>query len=183
MSDLPEGCIDELRAGTLPIDRDLGTLSSGNSSYSVFGFNGSECYSYSWFKFKNGSSEKLMTPHYGLNVNSSAWDCNHTALTWGLYAKVTILGGSTAPWMFVTGGNSFGNLIGGTCTYTPGNPPGGAGVTIATIPVTPAGISIEYRLGVRAWQHDDVNFGHPGTWCGGSSECNHNPLVKFSDAL
>ncbi|WP_437714479.1 hypothetical protein WMF45_49970 [Sorangium sp. So ce448] len=180
MSDLPEGCIDELRAGTLPIDLDLGTLSGSDSSVEVAGFTASECMGYTWLNFKNGTNAKVMTPHYGPNVNSSAFDCNHTALTWGLYFRVVIPFASTSTWVFVKGGNMFGSLVGGTCTYDPENFPHGAGGTSSPLPLTSVpGGWVEYRLAVKAWQHDDTHIGHPGTACGGLTECHNNVVVEF----
>lgn len=180
MSDLPEGCLSQLRSGTLPIHNDFGTLSWHDSTYAVSGHNVSGCAGYTWIKFYNTSNDKVMRPKYGENVNSSAWDCNHTALTWGLYARVMAAWGQVTPWDFVNGGNMYGNLVSGTCTYDPENFPHGAGSTSGNVISSFApGTWIEYRLAVKAWQHDDVDLGHPGTWCGGLSECNHNVGVKF----
>ncbi|WP_159397900.1 hypothetical protein [Sorangium cellulosum] len=180
MSDLPEGCLSQLNSGSLPIHNDFGTLSSFDSTFMVSGQNESACAGYTWIKFFNTSNDKVMRPQYGLNVNSSAWDCNHTALTWGLYMRVMASWGQVTPWTFVNGGNMFGSLVSGTCTYDPENIPHGAGGTSSNVISSSVfGTWIEYRLAVKAWQHDDVAFGHPGTWCGGLPQCNHNVLVKF----
>ncbi|WP_437986812.1 hypothetical protein [Sorangium sp. So ce117] len=182
MTDMTEGCLSQLQAGLLLPDYNLGTLFGNDSSY-VFplGEGAPGCLGYTWIDFRNGTNNKVMTPHYLTNVNSSAFDCQDTALLWGLYKRSWIVGQSPGPWYFVSGGTMRGELVSGTCTYDPSNPPFGAGETSTVVTLSNPNIfsRSEYRLAIKAWQNDDVSAGHPGTWCGSSAQCNQGVSVSF----
>ncbi|WP_437537772.1 hypothetical protein WME79_18920 [Sorangium sp. So ce726] len=182
MTDVIEGCLPQLQAGLLPADYDLHTLLGNDSSYTIpFGKSAQNCLGYTWINFKNSTNNKVMTPRYLLNVNSSAFDCEDTALSWGLYKRAWIVGNPPGQWFFVSGGFMRGKLVSGTCTYDPANPPWGVGET--SVVVTPSTYGIiwrsEYRVAIKAYQDDDVSIGHPGTWCDSSAQCNQGVTVSF----
>jgi hypothetical protein len=181
MTDMSEGCLPQLQAGLLLPDYDLGTLLGNDSSYIYpLGESAPGCLGYSWIKFRNSTNNKVMTPHYLTNVNSSAFDCADTALLWGLYKRSWLIGQSPGPWYFVTGGTMHGKLVGGTCTYDPANPPSGVGETSTVVTLSNNLFTrSEYLVAVKAYQNDDESIGHPGTWCTTSAQCNHGVSVSF----
>lgn len=171
MTDLPEGCLASVRNGSLPVDEQLGIV-SGDVRVTLPGYTDEGCLGYTWAEFYGlFDRTRIIKPSYGINVSTSEWDCNHTSLTFGVYKKVTIplpIGGSLTTWTFVGGGQMYGLLVNGTCTYDPENFPHGLGTK--TLTLTTGGT---YRVATKSWQHDDVDLGHPGTACDGEDMCHH----------
>jgi hypothetical protein len=177
MTDLPEGCLASLNAGTITLSNIFGALQPPSVKMPLGGHNGSGCNGYTWtsFTLPNGPNIHLQ-PMPVTNVNSSEWDCNHTALTWGLYIKPS--GGST--WVFLSGGNLYGKLVRGACTYDPTNFPSQSDSQASwTLPPVPGA---QFRIATRHWQHDDPAIGHTGQWCQGLTSCNHDTTLLMGQS-
>jgi hypothetical protein len=180
ISDLPEACLGGLNQDSWPIDVVVSSYPGNQMTVTAPGRTQSGCTGYSWIKLVSPPTNRILWPDFGVNVNSSAWNCSHTALTWGMYAKAP----GASSWVFINGGaNIMGKLVAGKCTYEhhnffdpsthgPGSPP------FAALPATGS----EFRMAIKAWQHDDLPL-HPNIQCGGLPECHQPVSLLISNSL
>jgi hypothetical protein len=140
------------------------------------GFSNEGCWGFTWFR----SNTANIGPIYfsarmywnGPNIATSAWDCNHSTITYGVFTQP---GGPGTTVTWVGGGSMFGQLVGGTCTYKVSNPPGGWGTDY--VRVTGSQYQ-DYWIAVQQWAHNDPNIGHPGNLCA-SDSCYFSPKIRL----
>ena len=166
--DLLQSCVHGLNTNALPLDRVITGLPNWDLVPSYNDPSQSECANFGWAGFSVRTGPFTVTPTFsGPNINTSAWDCNHSSVTYGLYRwnRVTNL------WSFVGGGVMYGNLAGGVCGHSVNNFPSQAswGRDSLTSYSTP-NIS-RFRIAVQSWSHNDTNIGHPGNLCADRVDC------------
>jgi hypothetical protein len=140
------------------------------------------CHDFTWFNrpLYNAPHNNVFIDFGGPNIVTSAADCQHTMLQFGVYKRFT--GGA---WQLVSLGYIYGKLQNGTCThsYTAANAipsrwhteTGEVGnaphVAIYGGPVL-GGTTVvgEIRIAAYSWVHNDPAIGHPGNVCG-STDC------------
>src|SRR5262245_41085986 len=114
------------------------------------------CENYSWIQLK-GQISSFIASWKG-RTTTSAWDCSHSVMMWGVYKK-----GSGSSWSFVGGGGSYGKMPGGDggqCVYDGTGVPAGWG----SFAVSGSSTTAEYRIGFKLWSHDDPALSH-GDYC------------------
>jgi hypothetical protein len=127
------------------------------------------CADYTWIKGWFGFFG-LVTPFAGWPaITTSAWDCNHSTVDYGVYVKWG------ASWTYLGGGLLYGKLVNGVCTHAAANFPQQAGsvdsVFMPNSSVPWVFAPTEFRVATRVWNHDDPTIGHPGNVCGGNVNC------------
>ena len=167
-----EQCASEIP--TLPID----AVTTTTGSFLVPGFFDQGCRSFTWVQFPgNVKSIRLFGLYAGANINSSAWDCNHSTISYALYKK--LLDGT---WALVTFDRRYGYLRPApnlTCDYNSGLAfPDSVGsfweedyaqCLWSILFFCGLSSATEYRLAIQSWQHNDTALSHPGDACGTES--------------
>jgi hypothetical protein len=114
------------------------------------------------------------------------WDCNHSSIQYAVYARPSLFSFrrrvfglpiiAPARWVFHGGGQLWGWLVNGECTYSVTDP-GAPNRQRYTIPSgwgrnsdeTPAFFGA--RIAVLSWSHNDVTIGHTGKDCADPINC------------
>jgi hypothetical protein len=123
------------------------------------------CANYSWVKIVGKVSSASIK--WNGRTTTSAYDCSHSTMTWGLYQKY----GSN--WSWVGGGGSYGkmpgNVDGGPCNYDMSGVPHGWGAFTTTTGGSSSSV-VEYRMAFKLWSHDDESIGH-ASYCADPINC------------
>ncbi len=170
--ELLESCAGEMNS-SLPVDV---TLPSGSSSTLVGSYNNSgqsACWNFGWAEFDAPAAAFTVAPEFaGPNINSSAWDCNHSLVTYGIYGQT-----SSGQWVYLRGGLMYGKLSNGVCGYDVNNFPSQASWGANSWKQWGGG---KFRIGTRSWSHDDPQLGHHHDSCDDLANCVWNTLLHIT---
>jgi hypothetical protein len=119
-----------------------------------------DCADYAWVRAYVGGAA-LIEPGWGGPDRATAWDCNHSSLEYGVYRRLS--GG----WEYVGGALAFGKLEGDSCHHSVKNFPAQPGSDSVFVQAASADSTTgtEVRVAVRAWTHNDPDYGHTGDEC------------------
>lgn len=182
---LMHSCADVLEAGSLTIHRGIPVghtsavipswyTGAGNAPANV----GAECSGLNWVRLFGGPNLTVkLTPQLG-TMPVDEHDCNHTTLTWGLYAQT--LSGS---WEFVGGGGQYGGWNNGVCSYSPNVNPLATDWGSDTVTNSTPSSTGRYMLAFSMWQHNDVNIGHEYNYCADPISCYWPVKVDLSGVV
>lgn len=120
----------------------------------------SGCANFSWIVART-SRGALIEPLWGGPERDLAWDCQHSSLDYGVYRVVDGVG------EYLGGGLAYGKLERGVCRYSVDHfpPQPGADSVLVAPPQPDDAAHVKLQIGVRAWSHNDPDYGHGGDDC------------------
>jgi hypothetical protein len=122
------------------------------------------CTDFTWVKVKGKVT--AATIRWAGRKTTSAHNCAHSTMSWGLYKKA-----SDGSFSLIGGGSSYGTMPqgeGGSCLYNMQSPTRDWGSFSA---LTNTNSTAEYRIAFNAWSHDDPNLGHVADDCADPISC------------
>lgn len=134
-----------------------------------------------------GNMNYIWMDFRGPDIDSSAWDCNHSAVRYGVFVKI-----HNGAWELVAFGYTHGDLQNGDCQYGTSGPLGFGSEFHYESPHSASGPRVTVygghgpagrhqfvgraRVMIYSWAHNDPNLGHPGTLCS-SDNCYYGAWV------
>lgn len=190
--DFLQGCLTEYPR--LPIDFSIDSATQvedaewtlAPSYHSSSG--GEDCLDYAFVDVPlYGNLNHIWMEFGGPDIDSSAWDCNHSAVRYGVF--VTDYSGV---WELVAFGYTHGNLENGDCRYGRPGPLGFGSAFHYESPHSATGPLVtvygghgpaerhqfvgKARVMIYSWAHNDTNLAHPGNLCS-SDNCYYGAWV------
>lgn len=159
LTELRESCT--ARLDELSVDAEIAAGSTlAEVSVESHALGALDCADFAWVRgFVEGAA--LIEPGWSGPDRETAWDCNHSSLEYGVYRRLS------GDWEYVGGGLAYGKLDRGSCLHSVDNFPVQAGSDSVLVHAANAAETAptEVRVALRAWTHNDPDYGHTGEDC------------------